>query len=100
MKVYWTRNAIGQLTSIYEHIAQESPRYALRMVDRITARSQQIDAHPRSGQMVPEYQDSAIREVIEGPYRVIYLLGGDIRVLAVVHGAQLLPSDPPVEAPE
>lgn len=98
MKVLWTRNALGHLTSVYEHIAQDSPRYARRMVDRITSRSRQIAAFPRSGQMVPEYQDPDIREVIEGSYRVIYLVtSDDIRVLAVIHGAQLLPSEPPME---
>ena len=48
---------------------------------------------PQSGQMVPEYQDSDIREVIEGSYRVIYEISADeVRVLAVIHGARLLPS--------
>jgi plasmid stabilization system protein ParE len=38
----------------------------------------------------------AIREVIEGPYRVIYeVAGNDVRVLAVIHGARLLPQQPP-----
>ena len=101
MKILWTRNAIAHLTSIYEHIAQDSPRYARRMVDRITARSRQVATFPRSGQMVPEYQDSNIREVIEGSYRIIYLVASaDISVLAVVHGAQLLPPEPPMEPSE
>ena len=96
MRVLWTRNALGHLTSIYEHIANDSPRYARRMVDRITSRSSQIATFPRSGQMVPEYEDPDIREVIEGSYRVIYTLASDeIRVLAVLHGAQLLPNEPP-----
>ncbi len=101
MKVFWTNNAIGHLTSIYEHISRDSTRYARRMVDRITSRSRQIAAFPQSAQMVPEYQDPDIREVIEGAYRIIFLLGPDaIRVLAVIHGARLLPPEPPVNAAE
>jgi plasmid stabilization system protein ParE len=101
MKVLWTLNALGHLTSIYEHISQDSPRYARRMVDRITSRSRQIGTFPRSGQMVPEYQDPNIREVIEGSYRLIYRIASDdIRVLAVIHGAQMLPSEPPVDPSE
>ena len=93
MKVRWTRNAIGHLASIYDYIRQDSPRYATRMVDRITARSRQIARFPQSGQMVPEYRDPGIREVIEGSYRVIYEASADeVRVLAVIHGARLLPS--------
>jgi len=59
-----------------------------RMVDRLTRRSQQISAYPLSGRIVPEYEIDTIREVIEGPYRIIYHIKPDqIDVLAVIHGA-------------
>ena len=39
--------------------------------------------------MVPEYEKNQIREVIDGPYRIIYYIKPDrIDVLAVIHGAQ------------
>lgn len=48
--------------------------------------------------MVPEYQDPNIREVMEGPYRVIYeVTEEEIHVVAVIHGAHLLPLEPPRE---
>ena len=94
MKVHWTDSAISQLIAIYDYIARDSPFYAQRMVDRLTRRSQQLADFPRSGRMVPEYEAEDIREVIEKPYRLIYHLGSDqIEILAVVHSAQLLPSE-------
>ena len=79
---------------IYEHIAKDSPRYAHRMIDRLTTRSQQIGAFPFSGRIVPEQEQPEIREVIEGVYRIIYSVGADqINILAVVHGAQFWPHD-------
>jgi len=42
MSVHWTRTAIRHLVGIYEYIAQDSPRYAQRMVDKLTHRSEQI----------------------------------------------------------
>jgi toxin ParE1/3/4 len=58
------------------------------MVDRLTRRSQQIAEFPFSGRRVPEYDLDQIREVIEGPYRIIYhIKPGQIDVLAVIHGA-------------
>lgn len=94
MKVYWTQNAIRHLTNIYEYIALNSPTYAIRMVDRITQRSEQISTQPFSGRKVPEYETEDIRELIEKPYRIIYRLKQDqIEVLAVIHGAQLLPEE-------
>ena len=66
------------------------------MVDRITARSRQTGRFPESGQVIAEYDDPSIREVIEGPYRVIYRIESErIVVVAVIHGAHLSPPNLP-----
>jgi len=94
MKVHWTRNAISHLANIYEYISLNSPTYANRTVDKITLRSEQIADQSYSGRKVPEYDAEDIRELIEKPYRIIYLIKPDqIDVLAVIHGAQLMPDD-------
>jgi len=94
MRVYWTENAIGHLVNIYEYIAVNSPTYGRRMVDRITRRSEQIAEQPLSGKKVPEYDAEDIRELIENPYRIIYRVKPDrIDVVAVIHGARLLPDE-------
>jgi plasmid stabilization system protein ParE len=101
VKVVWTDTAIAHLADIYEYIARDSARYALRMVDRITGRTKQLSNSPQSGEAVPEYGRSEIRELIEGPYRIIYRIQSDvIEVLAVTHGARLLPENPPESATE
>ena len=47
-----------------------------------------------TGCMVPEYEQPDIREFIEGSYRVIYRVKeSQIDVVALVHGAQLIPQD-------
>ena len=77
--------------SIYEYISKDSPLYAQRMVDRLTQRSEQIATFPWSGRKVPEYEAENIREVIEGPYRIIYRIKpNQLDVLAVIHSSQLL----------
>jgi toxin ParE1/3/4 len=88
MKVHWTDTAQQHLAAIHAYIAQDSPEYATRMVDRLTRRSQQMAGFPLSGRRVPEYDMDQIREVIEGAYRIIYHIKPDqIDVLAVVHAA-------------
>ena len=90
MKVEWTNNAISQLKGIHDYIAKDSEFFAKRMVDRLTSRSIQIQEHPYSGQIVPEFGDETIREVIEGPFRMIYQsTARAIYVLAVMHGARI-----------
>lgn len=87
MKVVWTDTALGHLGAIRQYISQTSPFYAERMVQRIMARAPQLAAFPDSGRVVPEVGQPDIREVIEGPYRVIYRHQHDrLVVLAVVHG--------------
>jgi len=66
VKVLWTEAALSQLQAIYHYIAQTSPEYALRMIDRITRRSIQIAEFPLSGRVVPEYEVNEIREVLSG----------------------------------
>ena len=62
------------------------------MVDRLFDRSEQLAEFPQSGRMVPEFERPDLRELIEGPYRIIYLVTAEtIEVLAVVHGRQLPP---------
>jgi len=88
MKVHWTNTAEGHLDAIFNFIQQDSPEYARHMVDRITRRSQQIAEYPLSGRRVSEYDFNQIREVIEGPYHIIYHIKPDqVDVLAVIHGA-------------
>jgi toxin ParE1/3/4 len=83
------------LDAIYAYIAQDSAVYALRTVDRITARSRQIGAFPRSGRRVPEYDHDDVREVFEGPYRIIYrITDAQLDVIAVIHGARELGNRP------
>jgi len=73
------------------------------MIDRLTKRSIQIAEFPYSGRMVPEYEVNEVREVLEWPYRIIYLINPEqlhVEVLAVVHGASSHPgiSSNPVDS--
>jgi addiction module RelE/StbE family toxin len=89
MTVHWTDTAQDHLDAIHTYIAQDSPEYALRMVDRLTRRSQQIANAPLSGHRAPEYDMDQIRQLIEGSYRIIYHIKPDqIDVIAVLHGAR------------
>jgi plasmid stabilization system protein ParE len=93
VKVHWTDTARDHLRAIHAYIARDSPRYAQRMVDRLTRRSQQIGEFPLSGRKVPEFDVPQIRQLVEGPFRIIYYIKPDqINVLAIIHGArQFLP---------
>lgn len=75
-------------------MARDSAEYALRMIDRITRRSQQIGEYPLAGRIVPEYDADDVREVIEGPLRIIDRVRREqVDVLSVLHGARMPPKE-------
>lgn len=49
MKVFWTETADGHLDAIHAYISEDSETYALRILDRITTRSQLSGELPVSG---------------------------------------------------
>ena len=92
--MHWTHTALEHLVAIFERIERDSPLYARQVIDRLIGRTEQIATFPLAGRIVPEYDSQHIRELLEGPYRLIYLVKADqIDVLALVHGAQLLPTE-------
>jgi toxin ParE1/3/4 len=92
MNVLFTKTAVSHLDGIFKYIAQNSPAYAKKVVDRITRRSEQIALFPFSGRKVPEMDTDRIREIIEGSFRIIYYLKPNrIEILAVIHGSHTLP---------
>ena len=93
-EVRWTPQAIEDLRSIADFIAKDSPHYArLTVVDTFAAVERLVD-FPKSGRIVPEIKNPAIREIILGNYRIIYRFRGQfVDVLAVHHGAKLLGPD-------
>lgn len=74
MRVVWTDRARARLRQIHAYIAQDQPLNADRVVDRLTRRVAQLAEHPRSGRVVEQYQREDLRELIDAPYRVIYLI--------------------------
>ncbi|MDP7016802.1 MAG: type II toxin-antitoxin system RelE/ParE family toxin [Pirellulaceae bacterium] len=98
MKVRWTEKASKDALAIHAYIAEQSEVYADAVYARLVARPEtQLVANPLSGSIVPEYGRRDLREVYVHSFRVIYLvLNEEVRVLAVVHGAHLLPPDPPM----
>jgi addiction module RelE/StbE family toxin len=96
MKVYWTEHAKNELRALHDYIAQNSPRYAQGVVDRITQKSKLLKKFPLLGAEVPEYEDASIRELLHYPYRIIYRVRKDrIDIVSVVHGARQLPPEVP-----
>ena len=92
--VAWLPDAVADLETIARYIAVDSPAYAAVVVERITLAARTLAEFPEIGRIVPEWNDESIRERIVYSYRLIYRhRAEDVLVLAVIHGARLLPDE-------
>ena len=88
-KVVWTEPAIADLQAIVDFVARDSDLYASTIAERIVGRVERLAHFPESGRMVPEARSTSIRELIVGPYRVMYRArAGLVEILAIIHGAR------------
>jgi plasmid stabilization system protein ParE len=90
--VIWSPRALADLEGICEYIARDSERYAKFFAQRAVALIESIPAHPLLGSVVPEYGQADLRERRLQSYRIVYRLTPErIEIVAIVHGARLLP---------
>ena len=87
--VKWSIPAKDDLKQIFEYIAKDSKFYANKVADEIVEKSEMLDKFPEMGRIVPEIEDSNIRELIVYSYRLIYEISAKkIEILALIHGKQ------------
>jgi len=91
VKIIWTEPAIEDAQNIKAYIAKDSEIYAIRVIEKIFEVVDELILFPRSGRVVPEFQEHDIREVFAYNYRVIYCLKNEsICILTIVHAAREL----------
>ena len=92
----WTDAARLDLERIVEFIAEENPANALAALARVERRCQTLVALPERGRIVPEMRAVDVltyRELIEGPWRIVYRYDIDrVHVMAVLDARRELSS--------
>lgn len=83
-QIRWSQVAIRELQAIHEYISIDSELYADKMIERILERVDMLESHILVGRIVPEFDKPYIRELIEGSYRIVYLVEDEDNV-AIVH---------------
>jgi plasmid stabilization system protein ParE len=90
MKVVILDEAADDLDGIFTWIAKDNPRAAATVARRIRAKIGTLST-PALTEMGRPGRRTGTRELIEGPYIIVYSIHddrGEIRVSAVFHGAQ------------
>jgi toxin ParE1/3/4 len=86
--VLWAAVAEKDLLGMLLYIADESPRNALKIMNKIRNRTAKLKQSPMQGRVVPELLSQGIsqyREVVVSPWRVIYRVeGSQVFVVSVI----------------
>lgn len=87
----WTVDAFDDVRHAWDYIAADNEPAADRVIERITAVAELLDAHPLIGRVGKEPETREF--VVSGtPYVVIYRLAGDEpEILRGLHGKQSWP---------
>lgn len=90
--VVWSVPALEDLEAIAEFIGRDSESYAKALVEEVWAAAISLGEFAERGRVVPEIGDASCRELFVRKYRLIYdIIGGEVVILTVVHGARDLP---------
>ena len=88
-EVIWTDPAWDDLEAAAEYIARDSESYAAAFVQEANTAAASLSEMAERGQIVPEFRDASIRELLVRPYRLVYRLDArHVTILAVIHGAR------------
>jgi len=89
MTIEWSARARADLRELRTYIAQGSPHYARRFVEKIFKAVESLTEHPQIGRKVPEADREDIRELIFQNYRIIYRIKPEhVYIVTVLHGSR------------
>ena len=84
MKVVLADRVLADLRAITNHVTADNPAAARRLVARVLLRTRQLARMRRSGRTIPERAHADVRELIEGSYRIAYVLAGRRAVVVAI----------------
>ena len=93
----WSPFSRDDLRDIVRYISRDSPQRAQSFALRLIAHVDMLQEHPESGRAVPEFRVPHIREVIFRPYRIVYRVNHERRLVEIArvwHAARGIPEIP------
>lgn len=92
-RVIVSPSAINDLREIVQYIARDDIETARRFGDQLLDTAMSLATFPERGHFVREFSDKHTRELLLGPYRIIYRYQAQentVHIARFWHGARLL----------
>lgn len=94
MEVIFTDHFLERVEECTDYIALDHIPTAVQWARGVFNHCQELNKHPASGRVVPEFGRPELREIIHGSYRLVYeLKAKQIDMLTIWHTRQMLPDD-------
>jgi toxin ParE1/3/4 len=92
VEVKWSTQSLIDIDHIAEYIANDSIKYAEHIVFEIFLSTDILKNFPKSGRIVPELRNKRMRELLVGPYRIIYHINNPnlINIITIHHAKRQL----------
>lgn len=93
-RLSWSPTARQDLRDLLAYIAEDDPRAAKKFIRNVFQAVHRLRDYPKSGRVVPEFEDPNIREVIRRPCRIVYRLKHTdtlVEIARVWHAARGIP---------
>ncbi len=93
-RLIWAPSARLDLRELASYIAESRPRASAGFVKNVFRTVEKLADYPKSGRIVPEFNDPNIREVIRKPCRIVYRVKAQRRIVEIVriwHAARGIP---------
>ena len=90
----WAPSARLDLRELSSYIAESRPGACANFVKKVFSTVENLADFPKSGRVVPEFNDPNIREVIRKPCRIVYRVRPQERIVEIVrvwHAARGIP---------
>lgn len=86
MELMWTNKAMSDLARLYEFLSPVNKVSAARTVQALTAAPKSLQANPRLGERLEEFEPREVRRILVGHYEMRYEIQGNrIYILRLWH---------------
>lgn len=92
MRIRYTRQAYADLDGVYDYIACDNPKAALKVLDRVQEVASRLAQFPRSGVKKADEENVFVAPLGRYPYLVYFTVENDeLSILHVRHAKRLPP---------
>ena len=83
-RLIWAPSARLDLRELASYIAESRPKASVSFVKNVFHMVEHLSDFPKSGRVIPEFNDPNIREVIRRPCRIVYRVKPEERIVEIV----------------